>query len=157
MMVFEGKCYKVEFYPSVLRHIQHLYEFSVRAGVEVLASLVGQYSADQTKAIVLDLMCISSCEYKRNAGLMSAELAWLWKETNGRKFFLGEWHTHPANPNMPSALDLETAKDTAWDVKANCPQFIMAISGSNGLGVHIVSRSFEEPIELTSERQEKRR
>jgi integrative and conjugative element protein (TIGR02256 family) len=128
--------------------MQSLYRFSCDNKHEVLASLIGYYTTDHKKAIVTGLICITSGvtdSVERDSKLMTHELAYLWKETNGRKFFLGEWHTHPENSNHPSALDIETAKDTV----IQCPQFLMLISGIQGIGAHIVTA--DDMIELIQE------
>jgi hypothetical protein len=143
MTCYENQTHKVEFLPSVLLRMQDLYSFSCTHKCEVLACMVGCYSADRTTAIVQRLECVSRGEFAevaRDALLMTNRLKWIWNESNGRVFFVGEWHTHPLNSNAPSQIDIDTARDTATDGAAKCPQFIMAISGLEGLGVHIVTK-----------------
>ena len=145
-MIYTSETHNVEFIPSVVDRMRGLYELSCANKCEVLACMVGCYSSDATKAIVQRLECISRGEFAgvaRDALLVTNQMKWLWNESNGRVFFLGEWHSHPMNSNTPSLLDVDTALDTAADESAKCPQFIMAISGSDGLGVHVVTRKGE--------------
>jgi proteasome lid subunit RPN8/RPN11 len=147
---FVSRSHCVEMSDNILRNLGSLYWLSCQridkndSPREMLAALVGYYSSDMKTAIVDGIVAETEGEYascSRDVELLSRELHDIWKDTNGERFFLGEWHSHPLQSNAPSALDLETAHETACDKKAQCPQFIMAISGSNGLGVTVVTKN----------------
>ena len=141
-MNFTSSTHRVAFAPEIYALLDKMYQRSAEERRETLAALVGHYSDDCTTAVVDGIICQVWGEYaicERDHVRLKTELDEIWKSSDGKRYFLGEWHTHPGEPNTPSVIDLATASDTAHDPKANCPQLVMAISGSDGLGVHVVT------------------
>lgn len=59
----------------------------------------------------------------------------LFKTTNGKKIYLGEWHTHPENVPTPSSTDLKSFGQQLKNNKINSKIIFMIILGLEGLYV----------------------
>ena len=118
---------------------------------EVGTSLVGCYSDNGFEAFVLDLAPLSSDStgtltsfYRGVAGLQKF-FAKLRKIFSGKRYYVGEWHSHPNASSIPSGLDDRNQLAIARDGKTNCPECILVIIGGpfsnfNELGVFVYSR-----------------
>lgn len=118
---------------------------------EVGTSLVGCYSDDGFEASVLDLAPLSSDSkgtltsfYRGVAGLQKFFVK-LRKIFSGKRYYVGEWHSHPNAAPIPSGRDDRNQLAIARDTKTNCPECILVIIGGflsnfNELGVFVYSR-----------------
>ena len=92
--------------------------------------LIGHY-ADTWTAVVTDVAgpCADAVQgpttFERGTAGLAELLASLWPE----RYYLGEWHTHPASSQEPSATDLATLRETAEDQNGKCPQALLVILG----------------------------
>jgi integrative and conjugative element protein (TIGR02256 family) len=50
-----------------------------------------------------------------------------WQATGGAVTFLGDWHTHPGGPAIPSAKDQKAARQLAEDPDYGTPEPLVAI------------------------------
>lgn len=50
-----------------------------------------------------------------------------WQQTDGRVTFLGDWHTHPGGPAIPSTKDEKAARQLAQDPDFGTPRPLIAI------------------------------
>ena len=118
---------------------------------EVGTSLVGCYSDNGFEAFIFDLVPLSSDSkgtrtsfYRGIAGLKKF-FAKLRKICSGKRYYIGEWHSHPNAASIPSGTDDRNQLMIANDSKTNCPECILVIIGGplsnfNELGVFVYSR-----------------
>lgn len=95
--------------------------------------LIGHYDADLF--IATPQRAIESVD-SGSAGIpgfvrrpLDGLLARLWRWTAGRRYYLGEWHSHPGGAGTPSSADDETMFAIATDPLANCPEPILLLVG----------------------------
>ena len=118
---------------------------------EVGTSLVGCYSDDGFKASVLELAPLSSDSkgsrtsfYRGVAGLRNF-FTKLRKTFSGKRYYVGEWHSHPDGKPIPSGTDNRNQLEIAKDTKTDCPECILIIIGGTDsnfdkIGVSVYSR-----------------
>ena len=118
---------------------------------EVGTSLVGCYSDNGFEASVLDLAPLSSDSkgtrtsfYRGIAGLQKF-FAKLQEIFSDKRYYVGEWHSHPNAAPIPSGTDDRNHSAIARDTKTNCPECILVIIGGflanfNELGVFVYSK-----------------
>ena len=118
---------------------------------EVGTSLVGSYSNDGFEAFVMDLAPLStdskgsrSSFYRGTTGLRQF-FAKLRKTFSGKRYYVGEWHSHPHAAPIPSSIDDQNQSDIAKEIETNCPECILIIVGGilsnfNEIGVFAYSR-----------------
>ena len=116
---------------------------------EVGTSLVGCYSDNGFEASVLDLAPLSpdskgrrTSFYRGTAGLRKF-FAKLRQTFSGKRYYVGEWHSHPDGAPIPSGTDDRNQLDITTDTKTNCPECILIIIGGpnfSELGVFVYSR-----------------
>lgn len=62
----------------------------------------------------------------------AAEIARLYRASNGTTTYLGDWHTHPSGVARPSPLDKRTLRHIARAPEARCPEPLMILlAGEN--------------------------
>lgn len=118
---------------------------------EVGTSLVGYYSNDGFEASILGLAPLSSDSkgsrtsfYRGTAGLRKF-FAKLYQICSGKRYYVGEWHSHPDATPIPSGKDNRNQLEIAEDIETDCPECILVIIGGpfsnfNELGVFVYSR-----------------
>jgi len=118
---------------------------------EVGTPLVGCYSNDGFEAFVLDLVPLSpdskgwrTSFYRGTTGLQKF-FAKLRKVFSGKRYYVGEWHSHPNAAPIPSGTDDKNQLAIAHEAKTNCPECILVIIGGflsnfSELGVFVYSR-----------------
>ena len=118
---------------------------------EVGSSLVGSYSHDGFKACVLDLAPLSSdskgtpTSFYRGAAGLRGFYKKLRRGFFGRRYYVGEWHSHPDGTPSPSNTDSTTQLEIAHDKYTGCPECILVIVGGtlssfDQIGVFVYSR-----------------
>jgi integrative and conjugative element protein (TIGR02256 family) len=65
----------------------------------------------------------------------------LFKESNNKKIYLGEWHTHPENIPTPSRLDKKSILNQIKLNQLNSPIIFMIIIGKFGLYISSVKKN----------------
>lgn len=102
---------------------------------EVGTSLVGCYSDNGFEASVLDLAPLSpdskgsrTSFYRGVAGLRKF-FTKLRQTFNGKRHYLGEWHSHPDAAPLPSQIDDKHQSAIAKDTNTACPECILIIIG----------------------------
>lgn len=65
----------------------------------------------------------------------------LFKESNNKKIYLGEWHTHPENMPTPSCLDKISILKQIKLNQLNSPIIFMIIIGKFGLYISSVKKN----------------
>ena len=118
---------------------------------EVGTSLVGYYSDNGFEASVLELAPLSpdskgsrTSFYRGVAGLRNF-FTKLRRTFSGRRYYVGEWHSHPNGEPIPSDTDNRNQLEIAKDTKTDCPECILIIIGGtdsnfNKIGVFVYSR-----------------
>ena len=118
---------------------------------EVGTSLIGCYSNDGFEATVLDLAPLSSDSkgwrtsfYRGTVGLRQF-FAKLRETFSDKRYYVGEWHSHPGAAPIPSSTDERNQLKIAKDTKTDCPECILIIIGGtrlnfNEIGVFVYSR-----------------
>ncbi|MDP3025924.1 MAG: Mov34/MPN/PAD-1 family protein [candidate division Zixibacteria bacterium] len=104
---------------------------------EVGTSLVGCYSDDGFDAFVLDAspLCSDSRCYDNSffRGIKGLRAFYnkLQQRYGGRRYYVGEWHSHPNGTPIPSHMDNMTQSAISADSETNCPESILVIIGGN--------------------------
>ena len=118
---------------------------------EVGSSLVGAYSHDGFQAYVLEVAPLSSDSkgtptsfYRGTAGLRGFYKK-LRRGFFGRRYYVGEWHSHPDGTPFPSDTDNATQLNIAQDVNTACRECILVVIGGilssfDQIGVFVYSR-----------------
>lgn len=65
----------------------------------------------------------------------------IFKESNGKKIYLGEWHTHPEDYPTPSGLDKKSILEQIQGNILNSEIIFMLIVGRNGIYISYVEKS----------------
>lgn len=118
---------------------------------EVGTSLVGSYSDNGFKASILDLAPLtsdskgSSTSFCRGTSGLRKFFAKLRETFSGKRYYVGEWHSHPNGAPIPSDMDDHNQLAIAKDKKTNCPECILVIIGGvlsnfDKKGVFVYSR-----------------
>jgi len=103
-------------------------------GAETGGILVGIYIDGWTRAFVTDLMDApadskgAARHFERGISGVRDELIRLWSGVP-RKYYLGEWHSHPDGPPWPSDEDMASMRAIARDPAAACPEPILLLIG----------------------------
>lgn len=94
--------------------------------------LIGEYSDDGKTAHVAEVVTPknyknSTTHFKRHVKDLNKLLKALYKESDGKTIYLGEWHSHPNGSAQFSNQDYKTMEEiaTANGVKINCPLLLI--------------------------------
>lgn len=95
--------------------------------------LLGSYSEDrQTAAVdsvtVEDDPSATRTRFQRGTRGLHAVLARLWRD-KPRRYYLGEWHYHPAPTASPSSTDLAQMRSISVSPNYHCPEPLLLIVG----------------------------
>jgi len=99
---------------------------------------VGKIDTNKGEAVV-DLMRMpnrfnsSPVLFQRFAGFLNRWLRKIFKESNGDRIYLGEWHSHPNGVPYPSQTDYLTMQKIAVNDNVRIQTPILMIVGYNGL------------------------
>lgn len=118
---------------------------------EVGTSLIGFYSDDGFDAFVCNLVPLPPDSrglrglFIRGIKGMRVFFKRLQRQYAGKKYYVGEWHSHPYGLPYPSEnIDNNTMSAISSDKKTNCPECILVIVGGGldlpQLGVYVYSR-----------------
>ena len=118
---------------------------------EVGTSLVGCYSDNGFEASVLDLAPLSpdskgsrTSFYRGVAGLRKFFMK-LQQTFSGKRYYVGEWHSHPDAAPLPSQTDDRHQLAIAKDTNTACPECLLVLIGHtlsnvDEIGVFVYSR-----------------
>lgn len=104
---------------------------------EVGTSLVGSYSEDCFTAFVLDIAPLpadsksSPVSFLRGVRGMKEFFEHLTKRFRKRRFYIGEWHSHPFSKPDSSDMDRSTHLRIAQDRATECAEVIMIVFGGD--------------------------
>ena len=76
--------------------------------------------------------------FTRNKNSAQNAINKFFKESNGKKIYLGEWHSHPEDMPKPSFLDCKSIKEQIKLNKLNSKIIFMIIIGNGGFSISIV-------------------
>lgn len=118
---------------------------------EIGTSLIGYYSVDGYEAFITELAPLTSDSVSKRAfflrGIRGLKKFYkeLFKNYNGERYYLGEWHSHPMGTNFPSCIDDQNQMNISFDKKTSCPESILLINAIDSqkncdLGVYVYSR-----------------
>lgn len=118
---------------------------------EVGTSLVGHYSKDGFDAYVMDTAPLTPDSrgsprfFHRGIGGLRRFYVRLRRRHRGKRHYVGEWHSHPGKPPIPSAIDDQSQASISASTETNCPESILVIVGGAlleepELGVYVYSR-----------------
>jgi len=98
--------------------------------------LIGEYNKDLNRARIHDIYSsnenISSiASFVRKPRKTNNILRKLWDCTKGKKYFIGEWHSHPDGYGEASGLDEKTLFRIASNNKCACSRPILIIPSGN--------------------------
>lgn len=118
---------------------------------EVGTSLIGCYSDNGFEASILNLAPLSPDSkgsrfsfYRGTSGLRKF-FTRLRQTFSGRRYYVGEWHSHPGAPPRPSQTDDKNQLAIAKDKNTACPECILILIGHtlsnvDEIGVFVYSR-----------------
>ena len=118
---------------------------------EVGTSLVGCYSDNGFEASVLDLAPLtpdskgSRTSFYRGVAGLRKFFTKLRQTFSGKRYYVGEWHSHPGAPSFPSQTDDKNQLAIAKDTNTACPECILILIGHtlssvDEIGVFVYSR-----------------
>lgn len=102
---------------------------------EVGTALVGTYSTDGFRATVTGLAPFTSdsqgrrATFQRGGKGLKVFFSRLFQSSNGREFYVGEWHSHPGGYPEPSGVDDRNVFAITQDPREHCPECILLILG----------------------------
>jgi proteasome lid subunit RPN8/RPN11 len=119
--------------------------------LEIGASLLGYYSDDQHTAHV-DGVCPtpedaegSRYGFRRGLKGLATLLERIFIKSKGKRYYVGEFHSHPSGPAVPSAVDDRAQFSIAKDIAAQCATPVLLIvggdPGARDIGVSVYTRS----------------
>lgn len=103
-------------------------------GAETGGVLVGYYSEDGLTAVVLDIIAAppgsqgSRRMFIRGTEGLLEELHRRWMAVE-QSYYIGEWHSHPNGPMLPSKMDVDSMYEIANAPKAHCPEVVLLLIG----------------------------
>jgi integrative and conjugative element protein (TIGR02256 family) len=119
--------------------------------MEVGTSLIGYYSRDGRTAFITSLAPLpqdsEGTRYTFVRGIvgLAEHLTAVFRRFRGKRYRVGEWHSHPNAAPIPSSTDDRFQCSLAADVCEQLPEAILLIIGDNfrdrpALGVYVYSR-----------------
>ena len=122
------------------------------APVEVGTSLLGQYTDRNNVATVLGLAPLTPdsrgtrWSFLRGVKGLKEYFAGVYKKFRGRRYYVGEWHSHPGATTSASDVDDYNQADLSKTERSQCPEAILLIVGGDleqkpTLGVYVYSRT----------------
>jgi len=102
--------------------------------------LIGSYDRTLRIAQIKDTFIskrnkASDCSLVREPAEANKLLRRIWILSCKRKYFIGEWHSHPNGSNTPSCLDDESLTTIAKNKKCECSRPVLIIfNGNKGIG-----------------------
>lgn len=101
--------------------------------------LIGYYSEDGTHLHITDFILpqnftTSKYNFERSSKGIESQLIDYYKEIP-KKFYVGEWHTHPDNSVNPSTTDILAMKSIVSDKNTNLINPILLIIGYSRINV----------------------
>lgn len=83
----------------------------------------------------------SRYEFIRSKKNAQKVLISLFKESDGKKIYLGEWHTHPEDNPTPSGTDISSIKNRIKHDRLNSETIFMIIFGRKSFYICSVNKS----------------
>jgi len=145
------------------KHLETMVEFAQsRKPKETGGYLVGFYDMNRQYAVITDVWeGDGERDYRSYVShltdKMKLDLNSLWTSSSGTLYYVGEWHTHPGGPSIPSTQDNLAMSEIAANKKAECPQPISIILGSSmtnpseELGVYVYPGGEKKQMKLAEE------
>lgn len=92
--------------------------------------LVGRYLEDRSSAVIEDIRGTRKsrgwfARFRRGVGSLQHYLDEQWD--GYRRYYIGEWHSHPAGPPLPSSQDDRQMLEIGADKAYRCPEPILVI------------------------------
>jgi len=107
--------------------------------------LIGYY-IDQNYFSVLDVTTPTSYDkssrnnFTRRKESVQKSINELFKQSGGKKIYLGEWHTHPEKKPIPSGLDKRSILEQIKLNRLNSNIIFMIIIGTEGIHISSVKK-----------------
>lgn len=103
--------------------------------------LCGHYSADLNTAKVSRVIGNTKdsgrgTSFLRDGKFITKELAKLWKDSGGKEYYIGDWHSHPYSNPMPSQRDEQNMIEIANENAEQCHTPILLIIGNEMRSSH---------------------
>ena len=119
---------------------------------EVGTSLVGSYSDDGFVARVEELAPLPSdsrgswSAFHRGVLGMTNYFTKLFADSSGKRYYVGEWHSHPDGSPHPSGTDDAALHAICRDARTKCPEVVLVLLGGSirhlpSIGVYVYSRT----------------
>jgi integrative and conjugative element protein (TIGR02256 family) len=122
-----------------------------REGNELCGVLMGAQVGDKHYRISkISPPCVKKhtrygCE--RDAAMANQFIEEDYEQSEHTRFYIGEWHTHPENTPMPSALDCSSIKDIYQTASLVMPFLFMIIVGLNCFHICVYNGKVFKKIE----------
>ena len=127
---------------EISAHLVRKLEFLCQEGrdCETGGILVGYYTSRRDLAIVTDVLAAPQdsigyrSRFQRGVKGLAALLTSLWERPiEERRYYLGEWHSHPEGAPLPSSADHEQMVRIARGA-FNCPEPILLLAAGGWAG-----------------------
>ncbi|WP_086444244.1 Mov34/MPN/PAD-1 family protein [Candidatus Enterococcus lemimoniae] len=134
---------KIEIEPKIVFLLKKLYEDSLPQ--ETGGILFGYYSEDLTLAYLTDIYYDIADSKKFYRSFIRGKKGFkqyskkMWQE---KKYYLGEWHTHPSSLPYMSMQDKKQMLEIQKQKKINCPEPILIIVGEKNKKTLISTQIF---------------
>lgn len=125
---------------------------------EVGSPLFGSYSDDGHKAHISGIGPLSPdshgtrISFNRGVRGLREFFTNLFKSSQGRVHYVGEWHSHPNGAPIPSGTDHDNMMAIARDPKAECPECVLIIisigAQTSEKAIYVYSREKNRSVPL---------
>ena len=111
--------------------------------------VLGYETADADASVITHLIgsgpkaTRSRSEFVPDGRWQEREIARIYRESNRRATYLGDWHSHPAGVAAPSRKDQRTAATIAAHSEARAPRPLMLIVAKANDGWRIAAYRFD--------------
>lgn len=102
---------------------------------EIGGVFIGFYSNDFHSAKITKLLFNKKDEgsifrFSRNGDTLTKLLERAWKQSRGKEYYIGEWHSHPNSSPSPSTIDINNMISIAKTQEEQCKTPILGILGN---------------------------
>jgi len=103
--------------------------------------LIGHYADDQQTVVILNTVLpvqykSTKWSFERGAEGLKEELMKYYAQTPCL-FYVGEWHTHPDNPAIPSVIDLQALQEITASPEVNIQHPVLLIIKIDNAGYEL--------------------
>lgn len=146
----------------IAAHVEQLRRLALEAWPDETGGiLIGYYTDNLNMAVITNVepppedSVHGRFSFVRGVRGLATKLRWWWAQPPAdRRYFLGEWHTHPGDQPRPSPQDCREMSALSRSGRARCPEPLLLIVGGEKnrlqIGAYVFPRGHER-LELYPE------